>query len=202
MPMQHDSPPATDSTTLDNAANALAITPPLAWTEHLDDVPVRYTLRQRVRRNRLTRYLIFNPLNLIGVIITAVVLLLTIFGPLIAPYSPTVPDFTSMLSGPTSHHLFGTDIIGYDIFSRVLAGARLSIGTAAAVLAIAVVVGLSLGAVSGFAGGWLDEIIMRVTDMFLAFPALILALAIGATLGPGLGSATIALAVGFWPWYT
>jgi peptide/nickel transport system permease protein len=166
------------------------------------EAPAGYSLRQRLRRNRLVRYLIFNPLNLCGLLIVLAVILLAFIGPLITPYSPTVPDYSSMLSGPSRAHVFGTDFIGDDIFSRVLAGARLSIGTAAAVLAIAVVVGLTLGAISGFAGGWVDEIIMRITDMFLAFPALILALAIAATLGPGLGSVVIALAVGFWPWYT
>jgi peptide/nickel transport system permease protein len=161
-----------------------------------------YRLRQRLRRNRLARYLLFNPLNLVGVLIVLLVLFLAIFGPLLTPYAPSIPDYSSMLSGPSHAHFFGTDFIGDDIFSRILAGARLSIGTAAAVLAIAVVVGLTLGAIAGFGGGWVDEIIMRVTDMFLAFPALILALAIAATLGPGLGSAVIALAVAFWPWYT
>jgi peptide/nickel transport system permease protein len=161
-----------------------------------------YSLRQRLRRSRPARYLLFNPLNLVGVLIVLLVLFLAIFGPLLTPYSPTIPDYSSMLSGPSRAHFFGTDFIGDDIFSRILAGARLSISTAAAVLGIAVVVGLTLGAISGFAGGWVDEIIMRMTDMFLAFPALILALAIAATLGPGLGSAVIALAVAFWPWYT
>jgi len=158
--------------------------------------------RARLRRNRLVRYLVFNPLNLFGLCIVVVTLVLTIAGPLFTPYSPTVPDYNSMLSAPSGIHLFGTDPIGYDIFSRVLAGARLSIGTAAIVLAIALVVGLTLGAVAGFAGGWVDEVIMRVADIFLAFPALILALAVAATLGAGLSSVVVALSVGFWPWYT
>jgi peptide/nickel transport system permease protein len=180
------------------AADALVVT----GAEPLAEALPRYSVRQRLRRNRLVRYLIFNPLNLCGLLIVLAVILLAIIGPLITPYSPTVPDYSSMLSGPSRAHLFGTDFIGDDIFSRILAGARLSIGTAAGVLGIAVVVGLTLGAISGFAGGWVDEIIMRITDMFLAFPALILALVIAATLGAGLGSAVIALAVGFWPWYT
>jgi peptide/nickel transport system permease protein len=135
-------------------------------------------------------------------VIVIVVLVLAVIGPYITPYSPTVPDYTSMLSGPTHAHWFGTDFIGKDVFSRILAGARYSLGTAAAVLAIAVTLGLTLGAISGYFGGWVDELIMRVTDMFLAFPALILALAVANTLGAGLQSAVIALAVGFWPWYT
>jgi peptide/nickel transport system permease protein len=174
----------------------------VAGAELAAEAVPHYSLRQRLRRNRPARYLLFNPLNLIGVLIVLLVLFLAIFGALLTPYSPTSPDYSSMLSGPSHVHLFGTDFIGDDIFSRILAGARLSIGTATAVLGIAVVVGLTLGAIAGVGGGWVDEIIMRISDMFLAFPALILALAIAATLGPGLGSAIIALAVAFWPWYT
>jgi peptide/nickel transport system permease protein len=166
------------------------------------EIAPRGGIGRRLRRNRVARYMLFNPLNLFGLTLLVLILMLTIFGPLMTPYSPTVPDYSYMLSGPSSVHWFGTDSIGYDIFSRILAGARLSIGTAASVLAIAVVFGLTLGAISGFAGGWVDEVIMRITDMFLAFPVLILALAVANTLGPGLTSAVIALAVGFWPWYT
>ena len=197
--MQQGSLPTPGESLLDaRAAGSVAVPETISAEETLP----QYNLRQRLRRNAIVRHLILNPLNCVGVIILLVMLFLIFFGPLIAPYSPTVPDYNSMLSGPSRAHLFGTDFIGDDIFSRVLAGARLSIGVATGVLAIAVTVGLTLGAVSGFAGGWVDEIIMRITDMFLAFPALILALAIAATLGPGLGSALIALAVGFWPWYT
>ncbi|HVA89773.1 MAG TPA: ABC transporter permease [Chloroflexota bacterium] len=160
------------------------------------------SLMRKLRRNPLTRHFLLNPLNFFGLVIVIVVLVLAVIGPYITPYSPTVPDYTSMLSGPTGAHWFGTDFIGKDVFSRILAGARYSLGTAAAVLGIAVTLGLTLGAISGFFGGWVDELIMRVTDMFLAFPALILALAVANTLGAGLQSAVIALAVGFWPWYT
>ena len=181
---------------------SLAEAPPVPAAEQIDEADRQYTLRQRLRRNRMVRYLVLNPLNCVGLIVVLIVLFLAIFGPYITPWSPTVPDYNAMLSAPSGSHLFGTDFIGDDIFSRVLAGARLSIGTSAGVLAIAVTVGLTLGAIAGYAGSWVDEIIMRITDMFLAFPALILALAIAATLGPGLTSAVIALAVGFWPWYT
>ncbi len=159
------------------------------------------SLRQRLRRNRLVRYLIFDWLNLIGVLIVALIVFLMIFGARIAPYSPTVPDYNYMSSGPSTVHWFGTDQIGYDIFSRILAGAVYSVGTAAISLAAAVAFGLALGALSGFAGGLVDEIIMRITDMFLAFPILILALAVAASRGPGLESAILALAVGYWPIY-
>jgi len=184
------------------AGDAGLTAPAFPAAEQADAVTAPRSLRQRLRRQRLVRYLVFNPLNLFGLLVVLFVILLAIVGPYITPYSPTVPDYTAMLGAPTGAHIFGTDQIGYDIFSRILAGARLSIGTATGVLAVAVVFGLFLGAVAGFAGGWVDEIIMRVTDMFLAFPVLILALAIAATLGAGLTSAIIALAVGYWPWYT
>jgi peptide/nickel transport system permease protein len=161
----------------------------------------RATGWQRVRRNAMVRNLIFNPVNFVGVLIVLGAIFLAAFGSLLAPYSPITPDYTAMLSAPSHLHFFGTDPIGDDIFSRVLAGARLSLLTATAVLAVALVIGLTLGAIAGMAGGWIDEIIMRLTDMFLAFPALILALAIAASLGPGLTSAAIALSMGFWPWY-
>ena len=166
-----------------------------------EEAQPRYTLLQQVRRRRISRYLLLDPLNLFGLCVVVLVLVLAVLGPWMAPYSPTVPDFLSMQTAPSPTHLFGTDTIGDDIFSRILAGARYSIGTAAIVLLIASVIGLTLGAISGFVGGWVDEVIMRFTDMFLAFPALILALAVAASLGAGLTSAVIALAAGFWPWY-
>jgi peptide/nickel transport system permease protein len=168
------------------------------WEE---ETPQTVGFQSRLRRSNLVRHLLLNPLHAFGVLLVLLVVLLAIFGPMLAPRSPIVPDYNNMLSAPSSLHPFGTDAIGDDIFSRILAGARLSVATAASVLAIAVVIGLGLGALAGQAGGWVDEIIMRITDMFLAFPALILALAIAATLGPGLRSATIALSMAFWPWY-
>jgi peptide/nickel transport system permease protein len=176
-------------------------TPAVPAAEIDSDLLPEYRLAERLRRNAVLRHLLLNPANLLGVIIVVLVFFLAIFGPLVAPYSPIVPDYNSMLAAPSARHLFGTDFIGDDIFSRILAGARLSITTAAGILAIAVAIGLTLGAVAGMVGGWVDEAIMRLTDMFLAFPALIRALAIAASLGPGLVSATIALSMAFWPWY-
>ena len=178
-----------------------ALLPPAGSVSGNDSVLPALTRPQRVRRSALYRHLLLQPVHLFGVLLSVFVIFLALFGPYVAPHSPTVPDYTAMLSGPSANHPFGTDVIGYDIFSRILAGARLSLGTAVAVLAIAVAVGLPLGGIAGMAGGWVDEIIMRVTDMFLAFPALILALAVANSLGAGLPSATVALAMAFWPWY-
>ena len=99
------------------------------------------------------------------------------------------------------HHLFGTDEIGRDLFSRALDGAHLSVEAALEVLVAAVVIGTLLGLIAGLTGGLVDEAIMRITDLFLAFPGLVLAAAVAAVLGPSLPHTTFSLAVVWWPWY-
>jgi peptide/nickel transport system permease protein len=141
-------------------------------------------------------------LNGLGLAIVVLVLLLAAFGPLIAPQSPYHADLFAVLQGPSVHHWFGTDNIGRDVFSQVMAGARISIEVAVIILSLSVTFGAMLGIVSGLAGGLVDEFIMRITDLFLAFPGFILAAAIAATLGPSLQHTVLALAVVFWPWYT
>ena len=106
-----------------------------------------------------------------------------------------------MLKPPSAHHWFGTDQVGRDILSRVIYGARVSPLVALFVLLIACAIGIPLGIAAGYFGGWVDEVIMRVTDIFLAFPSLLLALALAAVLPPSLTSLTIAIAVTWWPWY-
>jgi peptide/nickel transport system permease protein len=150
----------------------------------------------------IKRFLIANRLNLIGVIIVAVFFLLSIFGEAVAPHDPYQQDITnSKLLAPSSTHLLGTDELGRDVLSRILAGTRVSLKVAAVVLGFAVIFGTIVGAISGFFGGIVDEILMRFTDMFLAFPALVLAIAIAATLGKSLTNTMIAVATVFWPWY-
>jgi peptide/nickel transport system permease protein len=153
-------------------------------------------------RRNLKRFLIGNRLNLIGVIIVITFLFLSLFGAAIAPQDPYKQDITnSKLLGPSTAHILGTDELGRDVFSRILAGTRFSLQVAVVVLGFAVVFGTIVGAISGFFGGLVDEILMRITDMFLAFPALILAIAIAAALGKSLTNTMIALATVFWPWY-
>jgi len=134
--------------------------------------------------------------------IVAIFLFITAFGYIIAPYDPIAQNLDKRFQPPSYEYIFGTDELGRDIFSRVLCGARYSIQTGIVVLAVAVPFGAVLGATAGYLGGKYDEIIMRVTDVFLAFPGLILAMLISAALGPSLQNTMFALAVVWWPLYT
>ncbi len=117
------------------------------------------------------------------------------------PYDPVALDLSSRLLPPSGLHPFGTDSLGRDVLSRVVAGAWFSLMTSLAVIAIAATIGTLTGAVAGLLGGLADEVLMRITDLFLAFPALVLAAAISATFGGGLATTALALAAVFWPWY-
>jgi len=147
------------------------------------------------------RYLKRDWLNALGVSLVLLVFLLAIFGDRAAPYSPTHVDIESRLQPTSSVHLFGTDHVGRDVFSRVLSGAKYSIWMATVVLTVAVTVGIGVGLLAGFAGGLVGELLMRLTDLFLAFPGLIFAIAVAATLGRSLTSTAIALTTVYWPWY-
>ena len=157
--------------------------------------------RSQLRRN-LHRFLIGNKLNLAGVVIVVAFFGLSLAGEALAPHDPYAQDITgSKLLAPSLAHPMGTDELGRDVLSRVMTGTRVSLQVAAVVLGFAVVFGTLVGAVAGYFGGIVDEILMRITDMFLAFPALILAIAIAATLGRDLRNTMIALSTVFWPWY-
>jgi peptide/nickel transport system permease protein len=157
--------------------------------------------RRRGRLGALRRFLGASRLNVVGVAIVGVIVLVAVFGPWLTPFRPNHINLLVRLQPPSGRHLFGTDDFGRDIFSRVLAGARISLEVAAVILLASVSVGTLLGIVSALVGGIVDEIIMRVTDLFLAFPALILAAAIAATLGPSLTNTMLALSTVYWPWY-
>ena len=142
-----------------------------------------------------------NWLNVLALLLVSLVIFLAIFGNWLTPYPPLELNLSHRLIHPSWAHPFGTDDLGRDLLSRVIAGARISLQVALLVLSIASVVGFVVGSVAGFLGGWVDEILMRVTDLFLAFPALVLAVAIAATLGPSLTNTMIALTTVYWPWY-
>jgi peptide/nickel transport system permease protein len=140
-----------------------------------------------------------------GGAVALLIVLVALAAPLLAPFPADAGSAThpvAALQAPSLHHLFGTDQVGRDVFSRVLYGARVSPLVALFVLVIACVVGIPLGVVAGYFGGVADEVIMRVTDVFLAFPSLLLSLAFAAVLPPSLTSLTIAIAITWWPWYT
>ena len=126
---------------------------------------------------------------------------IAIFAPWIARMDPIAMDPAARLLPPSPTYWFGTDEAGRDLFSRVVYGSRPSLVSATVILVLASSFGTTVGLVSGYAGGRVDEILMRVTDMFLAFPALILAMGVAAALGPSLLNATVATAIVWWPWY-
>ncbi|MGI9119508.1 MAG: nickel transporter permease [Acidimicrobiales bacterium] len=171
-------------------------TEPHGLTVHPDSADVVLT-----PRGSLLRRLLRDPLAMVGLILVSVFVLAAVSAPLLAPYDPSAVDATNRLQGTSWQHLLGTDQLGRDTFSRLLFGARWSLGTAVAATAIVITIGVIVGTASGYYGGRLDTVLMRVVDVLLAFPSLILYLAIVGTLGPGLKNVMIALVVITWDEY-
>ncbi|MFP8953642.1 nickel transporter permease [Natrialbaceae archaeon A-arb3/5] len=142
-----------------------------------------------------------NRLTLVGAIIVAVLGFVAIVGPAIVPYDPTAQDLSNRLQGPSMSHPLGTDQLGRDVATRLVYGARLSLGIAILVTTLRVVIGTTVGLVAGYAGGWVDELFMRLVDVQLAFPGLVLALVVAGILGPSLRNVMIALAIVGWTTY-
>ena len=142
-----------------------------------------------------------NVLFVFGGVLLLLIVMGAIFAPLIAPYDPTAIDFLEKLKGPSLAHLMGTNELGQDIFSQVLFGARTSLLVGVVVVTLAIAIGVPIGLLSGYFGGFLDTALMRISDVFLAFPPLLLPIAITAALGTGIFNAVIALAVSWFPWY-
>jgi peptide/nickel transport system permease protein len=148
------------------------------------------------------RTFVGNRLAVIGLLIVVALVLIAIFADAFAPYSPYVGDLrTTRLLPPSATHWFGTDDQGRDIFSRVVFGTRITLVVVVLVALLAAPIGLVVGTVAGYSGGLVDAALMRITDIFLAFPRLILALAFVAALGPGIENAVIAIAITSWPPY-
>ena len=143
-----------------------------------------------------------NRLALVGMLIIIALVVVAAFADVLAPYSATVGDLkNARLLAPSAAHWFGTDDLGRDIYSRIVYGARWTLYVVILVAIIAAPIGLLVGTVAGYAGGWTDTILMRITDIFLAFPKLVLALAFVAALGPGIENAVLAIAITSWPPY-
>lgn len=127
-----------------------------------------------------------------------------IFAPWLAPYPEQGrgdPNISEKFQPPSRDHLLGTDYLGRDVLSRILFGGRSSLSIGFLVVTVASVIGVTLGAIAGYFGGWIDDILMRITDVFLAFPPLLLAIAVAAALGPSFTNSMIAIAITWWPWY-
>jgi peptide/nickel transport system permease protein len=142
-----------------------------------------------------------NPLALAGLILVATLVSTAMFAPVLAPFDPTAQDLTNRLLPPGGAHMFGTDELGRDIASRILFGARITLRIVALVCVIVAPLGLLVGVTAGYFGGWVEQALMRLTDVFLAFPKLILALALVSAIGPSLENAIIAIAATSWPAY-
>ena len=168
----------------------------------MSDAPA--SRRQAVLGNAYRGFLAFvsNPAALAGLFIVAVLILMAIFAPLLAGgISPIEQNLASRLAPPSGEHWFGTDELGRDIYARTLYGARVTLTIVMLVSVVVAPVGLAVGTLAGYLGGWIDAVLMRITDIFLAFPRLVLALAFAAALGPGIENAVIAISLTAWPPY-
>ena len=142
-----------------------------------------------------------NPLVMLGLIIAVLWFVTAFIAPAVAPFPPLKQDLANRLQGPNTLFFMGSDELGRDIFSRVLWGARITIPAGLAVIIIGSSFGVVIGAVAGYAGGLTDELLMRLTELFMAFPFIILAMAVTAALGPDIKNAVIALSAVWWPRY-
>jgi peptide/nickel transport system permease protein len=167
---------------------------------------LKASARPKWKQYRLSFYLLNrNPLTRVALITILILVLVAIFAPWLVPDMGSVEGEATpeeKLEAPSMQHPFGTDELGRDLFSRVIYGTRISLTTAVLAVGISLMIGVPLGAIAGTLGRAVDDIIMRVTDIFLSFPALLLAIAIAAFLGPSLQNAILAIAVSWWPYYT
>jgi peptide/nickel transport system permease protein len=152
-------------------------------------------------RRQIARRLLNEPTTLLGLGLLAVFTLLAILATFLSPYDPLFQNISASLTPPSADYLLGTDKLGRDILSRMLHGARISLRVGVVVVASAGSFGALVGLLAGYVRGWADELLMRITDIFFAFPSLILAMAIAGALGPSLRNALIAVAVVSWPVY-
>ena len=153
------------------------------------------------RRYRLWCDFRNNPLAMAGLIVAVALIMLSLLAPLLATHDPAAQELANRLAKPSAAHWFGTDELGRDVYSRILYGGRITLGMVVAVVLLVAPLGLAIGCIAGYLGGVTDRILMRVTDVFLAFPRLILALAFVAAIKPGISSAILAIALTAWPPY-
>lgn len=145
------------------------------------------------------RSILRNPTAAFGFVVIITEIIIAVFAPYISPYNPLAININDRLASPSFVHLMGTDQYGRDILSRLIWGTGVSLLVGGSVVAIALIIGLAAGAISGYFGGWLDNVIMRTADVFLSFPGVLLAIGIMAALGVSIPNLIIALSVVFWP---
>jgi peptide/nickel transport system permease protein len=150
----------------------------------------------------LSRRIVSSPLTVFGFLVVAILLISALFAPYIASHDPLEVNIVNKLQPPSKEHIFGTDEVGRDIFSRIVFGTRISLKIGFLVVVLSFPVGTILGAIAGYFGGIVDQLIMRTTDIFLSFPGIILAMSIAAALGPSIENVLLALVIVWWPWYT
>lgn len=150
---------------------------------------------------RFWRMMLSRKIVVLGMAVLAVAFLVAVFAPLIAPYDPAAQNLSISLKPPSSQHILGTDALGRDVLSRIFYGTRVSLAVGFVSVAIAGTVGMLLGLISGYAGGWVEAIIMRCMDVMMSIPLIILALFIGSVLGKGLGNVMLAVGIGMIPTY-
>ncbi|KHS77501.1 D-ala-D-ala transporter subunit [Pectobacterium brasiliense] len=176
--------------------------PPVSRESVMRTPPEKRVSRLRLRGARIGGFILTmmrNPLTAIGSAIVLMLILVAIFAPWIATHDPLVQDLANALQAPSAAHYFGTDEFGRDVFSRLVYGSRITLYIVALVSVTVGPIGLALGVVAGYYGGIVDTILMRITDIFISFPSLVLALAFVAALGPGLEHVVIAITLTAWP---
>jgi peptide/nickel transport system permease protein len=159
----------------------------------------RQSLAKTTRLRRLFRWLVTDLRAAMAIIVLLALVIVAIGAPWIAPYPPTAQDVNNMLAAPSPAHLLGTDDLGRDIFSRLIYGAPATVYASLLAVSVAVAIGLPVGLIAGFFGGWTDDIISRVIDTFLSFPAIVLAIAVTGALGIGLTNGMIAVGIVMFP---
>jgi peptide/nickel transport system permease protein len=167
----------------------------------LSETPASRVQAAWVRRYRGWLQFRTNGLAMVGLVTVAIMIIASLAAPLLALQDPSAQDLAGRLAPPSAAHWFGTDELGRDIYARILYGGRVTLGMVVAVVLLVAPLGLAVGSVAGYLGGLADRVLMRVTDVFLAFPRLVLALAFVAALKPGITSAVIAIALTAWPPY-
>jgi len=156
----------------------------------------------RAQESKRTLRIIFStPAGIVGSVIILVLLMCVLFAPYLAPYDPYLVDISNKLKVPNSEYWFGTDTVGRDVFSRVIYGSRYSLAAGTIVVGIAIIFGCFIGLIAAYPGGRRGEMIMRLTDIFLAFPTMLFAIALASTLGPSFLNSMVAISIVYWPKY-